>query len=98
MLGIWGEQERVIDGIKGGRQRGPRAANAAAPNRVNGLVQMALIILSAVPNSAATEQVFSQFGIIHSKYHNHMHPDKVCKITLVKADIAREFSIPKQSK
>ena len=87
-----------MDGIKGGRQQGPRAANAAAPNGVNGLVQMALIILSAVPNSAATEWVFSQFGIIHSKYHNHMHPDKVHKITLVKADIAQEFGIPKRSK
>lgn len=85
-----------MDGIEGGRQQG--AANAAPPNGVNGLVQMALIILSAVPNSAATERVFCQFGIIHSKYRNRMHPDKVRKITLVKADIAREFGIPKRSK
>lgn len=96
LLGLWGEQERIMDGIEGSQQQG--AANAAPPNGVNGLVQMALIILSVVLNSAATKRVFSQFGIIHSKYHNRIHPDKVRKITLVKADIAREFGIPKQSK
>lgn len=53
LLGLWEEQECIMDGIEGSRQRG--AANAALPNGVNGLVQMALIILSAVPNSAATE-------------------------------------------
>ena len=94
--GDLGRTRARYDGIEGSQQRG--AANAALPNGVNGLVQMALIILSAVPNSAVTKQVFSQFGIIHSKYCNCMHPDKVCKITLVKADIAWKFGIPKWSK
>ncbi|OAX30679.1 hypothetical protein K503DRAFT_806888 [Rhizopogon vinicolor AM-OR11-026] len=36
-------------------------------NGISGLIHLAMHILSIVPNSAATERIFSQFGVIHTK-------------------------------
>jgi hypothetical protein len=43
-------------------------------------------ILSIVPNSAATERIFSQFGVIHTKLRNRLDPEKVRKQALVKSN------------
>jgi hypothetical protein len=50
-------------------------------------------ILSIVPNSAATERLFSRFGIIHSRLRNRMAPELVRQIVLVKADTERKHGI-----
>ncbi|KII83456.1 hypothetical protein PLICRDRAFT_180361 [Plicaturopsis crispa FD-325 SS-3] len=44
-----------------------------------------------VPNSAATERLFSKFGAVHSKPRNRMKPERVRKTTMVKTDIEEEF-------
>lgn len=43
-----------------------------------------------VPNSAATERVFSLFGIVHTKLRNRLDKEKVRKQVLVQVDTARD--------
>ncbi|KAK7689436.1 hypothetical protein QCA50_007228 [Cerrena zonata] len=51
-------------------------------------------ILSVVPNSAATERIFSKMGIVHSKLRSRLHPGKVRKTVLIAEDIARKWPRP----
>ncbi|OJA15780.1 hypothetical protein AZE42_12925 [Rhizopogon vesiculosus] len=62
------------------------ASTTASPNGVSGLIHFAMHILSIVPNSAATECIFSQFGVIHTKLRNRLHLEKVRKEPLVKSN------------
>ncbi|KAG2066947.1 hypothetical protein BDR04DRAFT_1215192, partial [Suillus decipiens] len=64
------------------KKRRPRTP----PNGVSDPIHLAMHILSVVPNSTATERIFSQFGIIHTKLRNRLSPDKVRKQALVKFD------------
>ncbi|OJA07730.1 hypothetical protein AZE42_11995 [Rhizopogon vesiculosus] len=43
-------------------------------------------ILSIVPNSAATERIFSQFSVIHTKLRNRLDPENIRKQALVKSN------------
>ncbi|KIK79829.1 hypothetical protein PAXRUDRAFT_160218, partial [Paxillus rubicundulus Ve08.2h10] len=52
---------------------------------------LAIHILSIMPNSAATERLFSQFGIIHSRLHNCLSIEKVWKQALVRADTITQY-------
>ena len=40
-------------------------------------------ILSVVPDSAATERIFSKMGTVRSKLRSRLHPGKVRKTVLV---------------
>jgi hypothetical protein len=48
-------------------------------------------VVSIVPNTAATERLFSKFGIIHTKLRNRLHPDKVRKQVVVRVDTMLKF-------
>jgi hypothetical protein len=54
-----------------------------------GFVSLAVRILSILPNSAGPERVFSEFGMIHTKRRNRLHPQKVHNTSLVRADRLR---------
>ncbi|KAG0701711.1 hypothetical protein DFH29DRAFT_805946, partial [Suillus ampliporus] len=70
------------------------STTGSPPNGVSGLIHLAMHILSVVPNSAAMERVFSQFGIIHMKLRNRLSPDKVRKQALIWSDtIAQHGSL-----
>ncbi|KII85324.1 hypothetical protein PLICRDRAFT_67453, partial [Plicaturopsis crispa FD-325 SS-3] len=56
-------------------------------NGANGVARLALVILSIVPNSAATERLVSKFGSVHSKSRNCTNAERVRKTTLLKTDI-----------
>lgn len=55
-------------------------------------------VLSIVPNSAATERVFSHFGVVQTKVRNRLHPDKVRKTVLVRMDTATRFGVAPRRK
>ncbi|KIK75533.1 hypothetical protein PAXRUDRAFT_98327, partial [Paxillus rubicundulus Ve08.2h10] len=61
-------------------------------NGTSGLIHLALTLLSVVPNSAATERVFSQFGIIHSCLRNRLSLEKVCKQALIRSNMIAQYS------
>jgi hypothetical protein len=42
--------------------------------------------LGILPNSAGPERVFSEFGMIHTKRRNRLHPTKVHNTSLVRSD------------
>jgi hypothetical protein len=67
-------------------------------NGVTGFVALAMCIVSIVPNTAAMEHLFSKFGIIHMKLCNHLHPDKVRKQVIVRADTMSKFPMPSSNK
>ncbi|THH08490.1 hypothetical protein EW146_g8974 [Bondarzewia mesenterica] len=52
-----------------------REHDTKASNGANSIVHLALVVLSIVPNSASTECLFSDFGIIHNKLRNRLHPE-----------------------
>ncbi|THU83160.1 hypothetical protein K435DRAFT_571524, partial [Dendrothele bispora CBS 962.96] len=58
-------------------------------NGANGMVRLAMRILSMVPNSASTERILSRFGSIHTKARSRLHVQKVRKMTIVAQDIER---------
>ncbi|OBZ67907.1 hypothetical protein A0H81_12375 [Grifola frondosa] len=60
----------------------------------NGLVVLAMQVLSVVPNSAATERIFSKMGIVHNKLRSRLHPEKVRATVLVREDIEKCFPRP----
>lgn len=60
---------------------------------VNAFASFAARILSIVPNSAATERIFSKFGVIHSKHRNRLRPEKVRYITIIKDDINKRWPL-----
>ncbi|EPQ49944.1 hypothetical protein GLOTRDRAFT_23281, partial [Gloeophyllum trabeum ATCC 11539] len=53
-------------------------------NGRNGLVKLAMRILSIVPNSAATERSFSDFGAVQTKQRNRLGIEKARQSVLVK--------------
>ncbi|THV01073.1 hypothetical protein K435DRAFT_929989, partial [Dendrothele bispora CBS 962.96] len=60
-------------------------------NGANGMVRLAMRILSMVPNSASTERILSRFGSIHTKARSRLHVQKVRKMTIVSQDIERVY-------
>ncbi|THU88733.1 hypothetical protein K435DRAFT_556512, partial [Dendrothele bispora CBS 962.96] len=54
--------------------------SAADCNGLVGLMRFAIRILSMVPNSAGSEQIFSRFGAVHTKARNRMGAQKTRKI------------------
>ncbi|KAF5386718.1 hypothetical protein D9615_002122 [Tricholomella constricta] len=69
----------------------PYHKKAAVQEEKSALVEMAMRIHSATPNSAATEQIFSQFGIKHSKHQDRTHPEKIRKEVLLKMNTLSKF-------
>ncbi|THU98904.1 hypothetical protein K435DRAFT_720273, partial [Dendrothele bispora CBS 962.96] len=60
-------------------------------NGANGMVRMAMRVLSMVPNSAPTERIFSRFGSIHTKIRNRLGAQKVRKMTILGTQIERTY-------
>ncbi|THV00909.1 hypothetical protein K435DRAFT_656298, partial [Dendrothele bispora CBS 962.96] len=56
----------------------------------NGLVVLAMRIMSMVPNSASTERIFSRFGAVHTKAQNRMSAEKTRKIVVLRTHIDRK--------
>ncbi|KZV67742.1 hypothetical protein PENSPDRAFT_44799 [Peniophora sp. CONT] len=73
-----------------------REFDTKGDNGRNGLVRVALILHSAVANSAATERYFSALGTICSKLRTRLLPERMRKTVLVKRQVNADF--PKQSK
>ncbi|THU99524.1 hypothetical protein K435DRAFT_608724, partial [Dendrothele bispora CBS 962.96] len=75
MVGIWREKlmSETLSDIDG----------------ANGLVVLAMRIMSMVPNSASTERTFSKFGAVHTKARNRMGFEKTRKIVVIDTHIAR---------
>lgn len=53
----------------------------------NGLVKLAIRVLSVIANSAGCERAFSDFGIIHTKRRNKLSAEKVHKTGIYKMSI-----------
>ncbi|KII90039.1 hypothetical protein PLICRDRAFT_76459, partial [Plicaturopsis crispa FD-325 SS-3] len=65
----------------------PDSDNSPPPPPLNGeggLARLAMRILSIVPNSAATERTFSQFGVVLTSRRNRLHPTKVRKMVMIR--------------
>jgi len=69
-----------------------------APRGKQGFVRLAMVLMSVVPNSAATERLFSMFGIVHTKLRNRLHPEKARKQVLVRSDTAAKFGVIKRKR
>lgn len=61
-------------------------------NGRQGLVKLAIRILSIVVNSAGTERTFTKFGNTHTKLRNRQSADSTHKITAVQMDIERDHA------
>lgn len=59
------------------------------PTGRNGLVKLAIHLLSIIANSAGCERAFSDFGIIHTKPCNKLSAEKVHKTGVVKMELRR---------
>ncbi|KZT19628.1 hypothetical protein NEOLEDRAFT_1151838 [Neolentinus lepideus HHB14362 ss-1] len=55
----------------------------------NTLVKLAIRVLTVVVNSAATERVFSELGLVITKVRNRLELDKAQKMSIVKSQIRR---------
>ena len=69
-----------------------------APQLLPGLIHLAMHIPCIVPNSAATERIFSQFGVIRTKLRNRLDPKKVRKQALVKSNTIAQHGSLRQRK
>ena len=78
LIHIWWNMDQIRIGLHDMR--------SLTNNGRSGFIRLAIHILSIVPNSAATERLFSQFGIIHSKLRNRLSVEKVRKQALVRSD------------
>ena len=58
----------------------------------NGLAQLAVYILSVVPNSAAVERIFSDFGITHTKLRNCLSTENIHKISVLRMHLHRQLA------
>ncbi|KAK7435975.1 hypothetical protein VKT23_019382 [Stygiomarasmius scandens] len=65
-------------------------------NGANGMVRLAMWILSMVPNSAPTERVLSHFGGIHTKSHNRLDSQRVKDMTIVTQNIEQKYGAAPQ--
>lgn len=75
-----------------------REHDTGLDNGPNGIVKLAMRILSIVANSAGTERLFSKFGIVHTKHRNRMHHEQTRKIVLVKSDVEERHGRPAQTR
>ena len=55
----------------------------------NSFTQLAIRILSIVPNSAGAERTFSQMALVHTKTRNRLNAEKVHKTVSLKMDLHR---------
>ncbi|KIM61543.1 hypothetical protein SCLCIDRAFT_70236, partial [Scleroderma citrinum Foug A] len=78
LIHIWWNMDQIRIGLHDMR--------SLTNNGRSGFIRLAIHILSIVPNSAATERLFSQFGIIHLKLRNRLSVEKVRKQALVRSD------------
>lgn len=53
--------------------------------------ELALRLLSIVPNSASAERVFSQMGLVHTRIRNRLHFEKVHKSVMVRMNLRRNY-------
>ncbi|KAJ7258558.1 ribonuclease H-like domain-containing protein [Mycena rebaudengoi] len=60
------------------------------PNGRNGLVKLAIWVLSIVANSAGSERGFSKFGLFLTKLRSQLSIQKVRKMTTVDMDLKRQ--------
>ena len=72
LIHIWQNVDQIRIGL-----HNEDAPDGQTNNGRSGFIQLAIHILSIVLNSAATEQLFSQFGIIHTKLRNRLSVEKV---------------------
>ncbi|KAG6824095.1 hypothetical protein H0H92_008019, partial [Tricholoma furcatifolium] len=78
---------------------GDEPSNPLRPPRGKiALVELAMRIHSVTPNSAATECIFSQFGVKHTKHRNRTHPEKIRKEVLLKTNTMARFGPPPRCK
>lgn len=70
-----------------------RPFDSREENGPNGLVRLAMRVLSIVPNSAATERIFSKMGAVHTKARNRQHAEKVRKIVILKEDTNERWGV-----
>jgi hypothetical protein len=59
------------------------------------LVDFAIRLFSPVLYSAATERLFSLFGIIHTNLRDRLHAEKVRKYPIVRADTMTQYGEPR---
>lgn len=57
-----------------------------------GVAQLAVRILSVVPNSAGCERIFSLFGNIHTKLRNRLHPLLVHRSGIARLYVQRDHT------
>ncbi|KAF9237372.1 hypothetical protein BU15DRAFT_63247 [Melanogaster broomeanus] len=86
LISLWCKREPII--YKSER------SSSEVENGVAGLVKLATRILSIVPNTAPTERLFSQFGIVHTKLCNRLDPEKVRKQVLIKTNMMNKYPLP----
>lgn len=98
LIQLWRELDTITSGLRTDSTGSTNASTTASPNGVSGLIHLAMHILSIVPNSAATERIFSQFGVIHTKLRNRLDPEKVRKQALVKSDTIAQHGSLRQRK
>ncbi len=75
------------DGIEADRAND--LSGTTLPQGTVGFVRLALVIYSVVPNTAAVERIFSQFGIVRSKLRNRLRPETAHKAVVVRSDLAK---------
>ncbi|KIK80246.1 hypothetical protein PAXRUDRAFT_73617, partial [Paxillus rubicundulus Ve08.2h10] len=84
LLQIWCELDFIMAGLN---EPCGSADSTPSPNGISGLIHLALALLLVILNSAVTEHVCSQFGIIHSHLCNNLSLEKVCKQAPVHLDM-----------
>ncbi|KAL1672232.1 ribonuclease H-like domain-containing protein [Schizophyllum commune] len=103
-VGIWSDESMDLAGHKARARAQVREVSCndvttadtpgPAPNGIAGMAQLAMTLLSVVPNSASVERIFSLFGIIHSKHRNRQSPEKVRKSAVLRQDTLERFGRP----
>ncbi|ETW84645.1 hypothetical protein HETIRDRAFT_48430 [Heterobasidion irregulare TC 32-1] len=67
-------------------------------NGHQGLIKLAIRLLSIIVNSAGSERSFTKFGNIHTKLHNRQSTSSMHKITTVHIDIERDHANSKHQR
>ncbi|PCH39629.1 hypothetical protein WOLCODRAFT_85990, partial [Wolfiporia cocos MD-104 SS10] len=75
-----------------------RRLHCSATNEDGGLVSFAMCVLSIVPNSAATEQLFSKMGVVQSKHQSCLGSEKVCQMVLIREAVEKQYPRPYRRK
>lgn len=60
----------------------------------NGLVALAMRVLSIVPNTAAAERSFSKMGIVHNKLRNRLNAQRVRATVVLREDVEHQYPRP----